>query len=155
MKSRLVTTGSALGVAAALALMLIACGGGGGGYSNTPSTPTGPSTPGGTTPTVTIRSGGTLDPLEIRIQVGQQVRFVNEDSQPHHPQSNPHLQHTDCPQANVAVINPGQSATTQAFATAKACGYHDHINPDVTRLHGTIRIGDADGPSGPVYIVNR
>lgn len=152
MKSKLFTTAPALAVAAALALILIACGGGG-GYSNTP---TGPSNPGGgTVPTVTIRAGGNLDPQEIRIQVGQQVRFVNEDSQAHHPQSNPHLMHTDCPQANIAVINPGQSATTQAFPTAKACGYHDHSNPDVTRLHGTIRIGDAEGPTGPVYVVHQ
>jgi plastocyanin len=104
---------------------------------------------------VTIRAGGVLDPQEIRIDVGQQVRFVNEDSQMHHPQSNPHLQHTDCPQANVAALNTGQSATTSAFTTMRACGYHDHNNPDNTRLHGTIRVGNADGPTGPVYVVHQ
>jgi plastocyanin len=153
MKSRLLTTGPALGAAAGLALVLIACGGGG-GYSGPPSTPTGPSNPGATVPTITIRAGGVLDPQELRIDVGQQVRFVNEDSQTHHPQSNPHLQHTDCPSANVQVLNPGQSATTAAFGTVRACGYHDHMNPDTTRLHGTIRVGNADGPTGPVYVVH-
>ena len=106
-------------------------------------------------PTVTIRAGGILDPQEIRIDVGQQVRFVNEDAQAHHPQSNPHLQHTDCPSANAPVVNPGQSVTTQAFTNVRACGYHDHMNPDTTRLHGTIRVGNADGPTGPVYVVTQ
>lgn len=150
MNARLFTTGSALAVAAALALVLIACGGGG-GYG---STPTGPSNPSGSVPTVTIRAGGTLDPAEIRIEVGQQVRFVNEDNVAHHPQSNPHLMHTDCPQANVTPVNPGQSVTTSSFTTVRACGYHDHINPDTTRLYGTIRVGAAEGPTGPVYSVH-
>ena len=140
------TTGYML--AAGLAGALAACGGG--GYGGGPS-PTAPS-PGGSVPTVTIRAGGVLDPQEIRISVGQQVRFVNEDSQAHHPQSNPHLAHTDCPQANIPVLSTGQSANTGTFDSAKACGYHDHMNPDVTRLHGTIRVGAAEGPGGPVYV---
>ena len=139
--------GVALALATAGALVLSACGGGGGG-GNTPTSPT----PSGSVPTVTIRSGGTLDPQEIRIEVGQAVRFVNEDSVSHHPQSNPHLTHTDCPAANVTVLSPGQSATTTAFNSVQACGYHDHMNPDTTRLHGTIRVGNSTGPSGPVYV---
>ena len=139
-----------------IACLVVATSCGGGGGYDSGNSPTGPSNPGGgTIPTVTIRSGGTLDPQEIRIATGQQVRFVNEDTQPHHPQSNPHLQHTDCPQANVAVVNPGQSVTTQAFPTAKTCGYHDHMNPDNTRLHGIIRIGGDTGPGGPVYVVHQ
>ena len=138
----------ALALAAAGALVLSACGGGGGYGGNTPTSPS----PSGSVPTVTIRSGGTLDPQEIRIDVGQAVRFVNEDSVTHHPQSNPHLMHTDCPQANVAVLGPGQSATTGAFNAAQACGYHDHMNPDTTRLHGTIRVGGSSSPTGPVYV---
>lgn len=136
-------------LAGGLALLATACGGG--GYSEAPSTPTTPSNP-GTVPTVTIRSGGTLDPQEIRIDLGQQVRFVNEDSQAHHPQSNPHLQHTDCPQLNVPVLNPGQTATTTAFNVVKSCGYHDHMNPDTARLYGTVRVGGDDTPTGPVYV---
>jgi hypothetical protein len=151
MKAAVKQFGTASALAFVLALAMAACGGGGGGYGGGPTSPTSPS---GSIPTVTIRAGGTLDPQEIRIEVGQQVRFVNEDSQAHHPQSNPHLTHTDCPQANVAVINPGQSATTNAFPVVRSCGYHDHMNPDATRLHGTIRIGGDTGPTGPVYIVH-
>ena len=145
------TLASAL--AGSAALVMSGCGGGGGYGSN--SSPTAPSGSTANTPTVTIRAGGTLDPQEIRISVGQQVRFVNEDTGPHHPQSNPHLAHTDCPEANISLLNPGQSATTSTFGTARVCGYHDHIKPDTTRLHGTIRIGGAEGPSGPVYVVHQ
>lgn len=145
--------GTATAFAATLAFTAAACGGGGGYDSG--GSPTAPSGGGGASvPTITIRAGGVLDPQEIRINVGQQVRFVNEDTQAHHPQSNPHLQHTDCGEANVAVVNPGQSVTTTAFPQAKSCGYHDHMNPDTTRLHGTIRIGGDSGPTGPVYVVH-
>jgi plastocyanin len=153
MKARLLRFGTASALAAGAALILTACGGGG-GYGGSPSTPTSPSNPGAAAATVTIRAGGVLDPLEVRVEVGQAVRFVNEDTQAHHPQSNPHLLHNDCDQANIAVLNPGQSATTRSFPQAKACGYHDHMNPDATRLHGTIRVGDASGPTGPVYVVH-
>ena len=150
MNARLRKLATASTLAMGLAVALAACGGG--GYSGGP---TSPSTPGGTVPTVTIRAGGTLDPKEIRIEVGQQVRFVNEDSRAHNPQSNPHLQHTDCPQANVPVVNPGASVTTGAFPSAKNCGYHDHMFPEDTRLHGTIRVGSDDTPPGPVYVINQ
>lgn len=137
--------------AAALAggLALAACGGG----SN--STPTSPSTPGGNVATVTIRAGGTLDPREIRIDVGQQVRFINEDSQARQPTSNPHPLHTDCPEIRLGIISPGQSGTTTTFNAAKSCGYHDHMDADRTGLHGTIRVGGDTTPTGPVYVVNQ
>ena len=155
MKAALRRTAAASAVALAAALGISACGGGGGSYSGgSPSTPTAPSGPGGTA-TVTIKAGGTLDPQEIRIDVGQSVRFVNEDTQPRHVQSNPHLEHTECPQTNVPVLNPGQSATTGAYNSQRVCGYHDHLNPEQTRLHGTIRVGSAEGPSGPVYVVHQ
>ena len=136
--------------AALLAYAAAACGGGGGG------SPTGPSNPGGgsSAATVTIRAGGVLDPQEVRIDVGQQVRFVNEDSSPHHIQSNPHGQHNECTQTNVAMLNPGQSATTSSYTQVKSCGYHDHLNDQRTQLHGTIRVGGDTGPTGPVYVVH-
>jgi hypothetical protein len=130
------------------------CGGGGGGYNNTPTTPSTPSTGGNTgAAVITILSGGTLDQKEVRIDVRQQVRFVNQDSRAHQPQSNPHLQHTDCPAINsVGVIQPGESRMTGTFDVEKACGFHDHMNPDSTNLGGTIRVAGAEGPAGPVYI---
>ena len=152
MKATLQTFGMASAPAAALALVLTACGGGGGGYN---SPPTSPSPPSGNTATVTIRAGGTVDPKEIRIDVGQQVRFVNEDGQAHQPTSNPHPAHTDCPEIRLSPVSPGQSATTGAFNTAKSCGYHDHMDADRTQMHGVIRVGGDNAPTGPVYLGNR
>lgn len=133
--------------AACAVLVLATCGG---GYSDPPTAP-----PGGSAndpaATITIRADGTLSPNEVTIDVGERVRFINQDSRRHHPQSNPHEVHNDCPAANVAELGPGQSATTAAFTVAKACGIHDHLNPDSTGLHGVIRVGGAQGPGGPVY----
>jgi hypothetical protein len=102
---------------------------------------------------ITIRADGSVDPKELRVDVQGQVRFTNQDSRPHQPQSNPHLQHTDCPAINnVGVLQPGDSRLTGLFDSAKACGFHDHMNPDNTALGGTIRVAGAEGPAGPVYI---
>jgi plastocyanin len=136
----------------ALAYVLgAACGGGsydGGG------SPTGPGggTSGGIGATVTIKADGTLDPKEIRIAPGERIRFINQDSRQHQPTSNPHLQHTDCPPANLNIMSPGQSTETGVFDRAMVCGIHDHQNPDATGLQGTIRVGGAEGPGGPVYL---
>lgn len=137
---------------AAGVVVSMSCGGGGGG--TTPSAPSTPSTPGGTSVAViTIRSDGTVDPKETRIDIRQQVRFVNQDSRAHQPQSNPHLQHTDCPALNsVGVLNPGESRMTGTFDVERACGFHDHMNPDAPGLGGTIRVAGAEGPPGPIYI---
>jgi plastocyanin len=121
----------------------------GGGYSAPPTNPGG--SPGEPAATITIRSDGTLSPSEVNIAVGQTVRFINQDSRQHQPTSNPHLQHTDCPSANLPVMSSGQTQTTTAFNSARACGIHDHLNPDSTGLHGVIRVGGAQGPGGPVY----
>ena len=131
----------------------VSCGGGGGGSSNTPGTPTNPGGGTGTVPTITIKAGGTLEPRELRIDIRQQVRFVNEDTRAHEPQSNPHLVHTDCPAINsVGVLQPNQSRMTGTFDVERACGFHDHMNPDTAGLGGTIRVAGAEGPPGPVYI---
>ena len=133
---------------AAVALVLAACGGG--GY-DTPTAPGGGGT-GEAAATITIRADGRVEPSEVRIATGQRVRFVNEDGRPHQPTSNPHLSHTDCPPLNLVTLSPGQSQTTGAFTSVRACGFHDHLNPDSTSLHGVIRVGGADGPAGPVYV---
>jgi plastocyanin len=102
---------------------------------------------------ITIRADGSVDPKELRVDVQGQVRFTNQDSRAHQPQSNPHLVHTDCPAINnVGVLQPGESRMTGTFDVAKACGFHDHMNPDTSGLGGTIRVAGAEGPPGPVYI---
>jgi hypothetical protein len=132
----------------------VTCGGGGGGTYTPPTTPGTPSTGGGdNVPVITIRSGGTVEPGEVRVDVRGQVRFVNQDSRAHQPQSNPHLVHTDCPALNnVGVLQPGESRLTGSFDVEKVCGFHDHMNPDTPGLGGTVRVAGAEGPAGPVYI---
>jgi plastocyanin len=133
--------------AATIVMALTNCGG---GSSDPPTTPGGSA--GEPAATITIRADGTLSPAEVSISLGQTVRFINQDSRQHHPTSNPHLQHTDCLSANLPVLSPGQSATSVPFNTSRACGIHDHLNPDSTGLHGVIRVGGAQGPGGPVYV---
>ena len=138
-----------VGIAIAVsALALARCGG---GYSDSPTAPGGPPASGNVGATITIRSDGRVEPAEVRIEVGQSVRFINQDSRQHQPTSNPHLMHTDCPAANLPVISTGQNQTTAAFTSERACGFHDHLNPDTGGLHGVIRVGAAQGPGGPVY----
>jgi hypothetical protein len=131
----------------------INCGGGGGGSYSPPPTPNAPGGGGTTAPTITIKAGGVVEPKELRIEIRQQVRFVNEDTRAHQPQSNPHLQHTDCPAINsVGVLQPGENRMSGSFDVERACGFHDHMNPDTAGLGGTIRVAGAEGPPGPVYI---
>ena len=138
------------GIQIALAAFALAsCGGG--GYGG-PTSPGGGSSSGTIGATITIRANGTVEPSEVNIQVGQRVRFINEHGAQHQPTSNPHLSHTDCPALNLAIMNSGQSLETRNFDQIRACGFHDHMNPDTEGLRGTIRVGGATGPSGPVYV---
>jgi plastocyanin len=106
----------------------------------------GSSSSGGPTPspgspvTLTISAAG-LTPNDVRIALGERVRFINSDTQPHSVGSDPHPDHTDCPEINqVGFLLPGQSRETGNFVQPRTCGFHDHDNPTVTRWQGTIRI---------------
>lgn len=106
---------------AALALVVLnACGGGG--------TPSGPS--GGTTgATVTITSSG-VSPAQLTASQGTRVLFVNNDAKPHNMTSDPHPEHTDCPEINsVGLLQPGQSRETGNLNALRTCGFHDHDDP--------------------------
>jgi hypothetical protein len=55
--------------------------------------------------------------------------------------SNPHPEHTDCPELNqVGFVAVGQSGTTGNLNTTRTCGFHDHALPDNTSLQGSITI---------------
>ena len=133
------------GVAAAIvvAATVVACGGGG-------STPTSPTTGGGTSggggtvtdsATITIGTNGSVTPSTVTITRGGRVTFVNSHSRAHDMQSDPHPEHTDCPElAAVGFLSSGQSRTSSNFNTARTCGYHDHNEPDTAGLKGRIII---------------
>lgn len=120
--------------------LVVACGGGsssGGGTSPTPTPP-----PGSTTNTTTITiSNNAVSPKNISVARGSQVTFINNDSRPHEMNSNPHPDHTDCPEINqVGFLVPGQSRQTGNLNTARTCGFHDHENDANVNLQGTITI---------------
>jgi len=84
---------------------------------------------------------GQVTPSQVTISVGQSVMFVNNDSRAHEMASDPHPVHTDCPPVNaMGNIGAGQSRTTNAFTTARACGFHDHNDPGNAALQGRIVI---------------
>jgi plastocyanin len=125
--------------AAALALTLAACGGGGGGGTPTNPTPNPTPTPGGTT--ITIGSDGRVSPASLTVAVGSRVTFVNNHNRPHDMFSDPHPEHTDCPEFDsVGFLNPGQSRQTQNLNRACTCGFHDHNEPTNTGLQGRVTI---------------
>ena len=124
-----------------LLLALVACGGGGGGGGGGTSGPSdGGSSGGGSAATITITSSG-VSPKSVEISVGSRVAFVNNDRVFHEMCSNPHPEHTDCPEINeVCPISPGQTKQTGVFRVARTCGYHDHGQDTNTSLQGTIVI---------------
>jgi hypothetical protein len=129
------------GAAAAAVAAAIACGGSGGSSSS----PAGPST--GTTctapatsTTITI-SNNTVCPQNITVPRGTQVTSTNQDSVAHEMNSDPHPEHTDCPEINsVGHLEPGQSRRTDNLTTVRRCGFHDHLRDQVAGLKGSITI---------------
>ena len=102
--------------------------------SNAPSDPNVPAA------IITITSAG-VSPRQVTVSRGSQVRFVNNDSQPHDMHSDPHPEHTDCPELDqVGFLTPGQSRQSGNLVTPGVCGFHDHGLPLVTSLQGTITI---------------
>jgi plastocyanin len=118
----------------ALAGALVNCGG---------STPSSPSDGGGTptaTSTVTLTSAG-VSPVAISVSQGTRVLFINNDNRQHEMTSDPHPEHTDCPEINtIGFISPGQTKETGNLNTVRTCRYHDHNDPNNMRFQGRIVI---------------
>jgi plastocyanin len=117
---------------AAVVLVLSACGGG------SPSSPSS----GTSGATVTISSTG-VNPTALSVSQGSRVLFVNNDGKSHNMASDPHPEHTDCPEINnVGLLLPGQSRETGNLNTIRTCGFHDHDDPPPggTRWTGKIAI---------------
>lgn len=131
--------GGVAALAIAAALTAAACGGGGGGSTPAPTPSPSPTpSPGGTT--ITISSSGAVSPKEITVAVGARLTMVNNDARAHDMNSDPHPEHTDCTEINFGNVQPGQSISTQPLPRARTCGYHDHNQPSVVALQGTVRI---------------
>jgi plastocyanin len=83
---------------------------------------------------VLITSSGFI-PSTLTIKVGDTVTFVNKDSKPHWPASDPHPTHTNYP--GFDALRPLKTGESYSFTFTKqgAWGYHDHLNPS---LRGTI-----------------
>ena len=91
-------------------------------------------------PVITI-TNGIASPKNLIISQGTQVTFVNNDANAHEMVSDPHPEHTDCPEINqVGFLNPGQSRQTGNLNIVRTCGFHDHLNALSTGLKGTITI---------------
>jgi plastocyanin len=124
--------GACAAVASAGVLAALACG-------RDSGTPTMPSpTPGGTT--VVLTASG-ASPRQLTIRLGSRVRFINNDMRDHEMSSDPHPDHTDCPEINAAgFLRPGDERETENFVIVKTCGFHDHLNPFTQSLTGQITV---------------
>jgi plastocyanin len=123
----------AIVILAALPALATACGGSGSGDSM-------PIVPPAGSLTVTITSAG-VNPKTLTVGAGSQVTFVNNDVVSHEMHSDPHPEHTDCPEINqVGFLSPGQSRQTGNLNTIRTCGFHDHGQPTNTALQGNILI---------------
>jgi plastocyanin len=90
--------------------------------------------------TITITSSG-ASPKNLVVSPGSQVLFINSDSRDHQMYSDPHPEHTDCPEFDqVGSLAPGQRRQTGNLNTIRTCGFHDHINFENQSLRGTVTI---------------
>jgi plastocyanin len=91
--------------------------------------------------TITIGTDGRVDQSNVTIAAGGRVTFVNNHNQAHEMASDPHPEHTDCPELNqVGFLTTGQSRASGNLNTRRTCGFHDHNQPTATGLQGRIVI---------------
>lgn len=82
-----------------------------------------------------------MSPNELAVSPGTRVLFINNHTRPHDMSSDPHPDHSDCPEINqVGMLNPGQSRETGNLVAIRTCGFHDHDNPNDAALTGSIVI---------------
>jgi plastocyanin len=124
-------------VAAAAMAAAMSCSG---SSSSSSTGPSGSCTPSSNANTLVLQNNQVC-PQALTVARGSQVTFINNDAIVHQIDSDPHPEHTDCPEINqVDFLNPGQSRQTGNLNVARRCGFHDHQNPGRTALQGTITI---------------
>jgi plastocyanin len=127
------TRGIYIGVVAALAGLVAACGGSstapdsGLSCTNLPNTST-----------ILIVNNAAC-PQNLTVSPGTRVMFINNDSRAHEMFSDPHPEHTTCLELNqVGHLESGQRRETGNLNTVRRCGFHDHNDPSNRGLQGTI-----------------
>src|SRR5829696_3705395 len=91
-------------------------------------------------PTITISPTG-MTPLEITINVGQRVTFVNNDIRAHDVVGGIDPGHPECPEIlQAGFLAAGQRSDTGVFTVAQTCNYHDHTALGVPAFSGRIII---------------
>lgn len=124
-----------VGLVLCVGLSAATCGGGGGGGN-----PGGPS-PNDNPNQMTISAAGVLSPSELVVSPGTRVLFINNHSQRHNITSDPHPEHSDCPEINqVGLLPSGQRRETGNLVAVRTCGIHDHDDPDNRNLRARIVI---------------
>src|SRR5690349_9509924 len=115
-------------LAATLAITALACSGGdsptspsaGGGATSGGGTTGGGGTSGTSSTTITIGADGRISPSTVTVSPGTRVTFVNSSGSQYDMSSNPHPEHTDCPEINqVGFITAGQTKQTGALTVAR------------------------------------
>ena len=126
-----------IGVAAALACAMALVAACGGGSSSSGSTgPSGSCTPSTNPTTLTIQNNA-ICPQTLTVTRGTQITVVNSDSRNHEMDSDPHPEHTDCPELNqIGFLAPGQTRQSGNLNTARKCGMHDHSFAGYCRAQG-------------------
>ena len=123
------------GAAAAIALAAaLSCGG------SSSTGPTGTCTPSSNANTLVVMNNA-ICPTSLTVTRGSQLTIANQDSQSHDMTSDPHPEHTDCPEINaIGFLTPGQTRSSNNLNTARTCGIHDHANPNSNALKARITI---------------
>ena len=105
------------------------------------SSPTSPSTTPGVA-TFTLTAAG-VSPKEMRIQVGERVMFVNNDTENRQVNSDPFPAHDGCPPLNeVDLMTPGQSKMSGVFSFEGTCGFHEHLTEGAQEFLGSVLVGN-------------
>jgi hypothetical protein len=69
------------------------------------------------------------------------VLVINNHNRSHQIASDPHPEHSDCPEMDqVGVLAPGQRRESGNFVAVRICGLHDHDDPNNLALRGRIVI---------------
>jgi hypothetical protein len=90
---------------------------------------------------MTIDTSGVLSPKELVVSPGSRVLFTNRSARARQVSSDPHPDHTDCPEINqVGFLAPSATRETGNLNTPRTCGIHDHDNPSNADMRARIVI---------------